>query len=58
MINYNQTDEIDLITNKIDKSFYHELKTSLKECSSFYISVAFINSLALGLFKDEFNSFN
>ena len=50
--------QLDLITNNTNKSFYHELRNSFQSCKAFYISVAFINASALGLFSKELNSFS
>lgn len=49
----NGTQTLQLITNKTNYGFYHELKSSFQTCKSFLFSVAFINSSALGLFTDE-----
>jgi HKD family nuclease len=58
MIDQIKNNEINLITNDYKKSFYHELRDSFNSCKNFHISVAFINSSALGLFKEEFSAFS
>lgn len=50
--------EVNLITNHTKKSFYHELRNSFQSCKAFYISVAFINASALGLFSKELHAFD
>lgn len=43
-----------LITNTQNKNMLNELQKSLKECKSFYFSVAFINFSGLQLLLDTF----
>ena len=46
---------IEIITNKSNRSFYHELKESFLSCNKFFISVAFIHLSAVTRFIQEFD---
>ena len=53
-MNHSVVSEVKLVTNKTEYTFYEELKESLKTCSKFYFSVAFINYSGLQLLLDLF----
>ncbi|AUD65813.1 hypothetical protein BK011_08990 [Tenericutes bacterium MZ-XQ] len=50
--------ELNLITNKPTRSFYHELKDSLSNCNQFYFSVAFVHNSAISILSEELKIFN
>ncbi len=47
-------EQVRLITNKENHSFYNEIRNAFDNCIGFYFSVAFINYSGLQLIVDEF----
>ena len=50
----NSNSNINFITNKPHRSFFHELRESFSNCNRFFMSVAFIHMSGLQIFMDEF----
>ena len=51
----NTIKNIEIVTNRTNRTFYHELKESFLTCKKFYISVAFIHLSAISRFIHEFD---
>ena len=49
----NTNSNINFITNKPHRSFFHELRESFSSCNRFFMSVAFIHMSGLQIFMDE-----